>query len=48
MERDDQEQQDAPRESEPNPTQERMDEKGGGDRPVDASWTDDEGEPATP
>jgi hypothetical protein len=32
-----------PRESEPNPTQERMDEEEGGDRPVDVDWTDKEG-----
>jgi hypothetical protein len=34
-----------PREDEPNPTQERMDEEGGGDRPVDVEWTEEEGEP---
>jgi hypothetical protein len=35
-----------PRESEPNPTQERMDEEGGGERPVDVDWTGDESESA--
>ncbi|HET7857551.1 MAG TPA: hypothetical protein VFL41_13930 [Gaiellaceae bacterium] len=34
--------QERPRESEPNPTQERMDKKGDGDRVVDAPWTEDE------
>jgi hypothetical protein len=34
-----------PRQDEPNPTQERMDEEGGGARPVDAEWTQEEGDP---
>lgn len=42
MERDEEQQQDGPRESEPNPTQERMDEEGGGDRPVDEPWVEED------
>jgi hypothetical protein len=38
-------QEDRPRESEPNPTQERMDEEGTSDRPVDADWEENEPSP---
>jgi hypothetical protein len=31
-----------PRESYPNPTQERMDEEGPSDKPVDVSWDEDQ------
>ena len=40
------EEEEGPSESEPNPTQERMDEEGEGDRPVDVEWTDEEGDSA--
>jgi hypothetical protein len=42
MDRDRQEQEERPSESEPNPTQERIDDEGGGDRPVDVPWTDED------
>ena len=31
-----------PSESEPNPTQERLDEEEGGERPADVDWTDED------